>query len=432
MSTPITTKQQAAALPRKAPRMPMQNSSASPVTHPHNINASSKVTKRQALAEKSVPRKPHFANVQGRAGSRITNVEEPTVTNDAARGPAALSYNHLPGFGVGRPNDFRDFTKGPGVAYPHVHSSAPNTNANLQNPLTAAEARHTAQAIHQRLQTRRAEPENHRARRRSNPHPDTSLAMTEEQRRKQAEDQKDIVDAATVVQALDSLITYARNVVGVSREDCRYALQKYLVDYVAEASARNPEFAKEWAVGQVAMAKGQMAATTNRDAGKMMASGQQAGKVEGGSLHAVDYAANASKRMPDSAQEWQEMQAAEAMSQMATTVNRPATFTNTTATPTNKTTTSNNGNATLTNKNTTPFHKSAENLAARWRDMKKTEEGSLQAKVRTPKQHVEKLPSHTSQADKRAERRQQVEMEAARTPEFEPLNYESPPWEQWR
>ena len=152
MGTPITTKQQAAAVPRKPPRTPMQNSSASPVTNPHNINASSKVTKRQVLAEKSVPRKPHFADVQGGAGHRITNVEEPTVTNDAARGPPAFSHIHPPGVGVGRPNNFRDFTQGPGIAQPQAHSSTANTNTNLQIPLTTAEARHTAQAIHQRLQ----------------------------------------------------------------------------------------------------------------------------------------------------------------------------------------------------------------------------------------------------------------------------------------
>ncbi|KAK0289057.1 hypothetical protein LTR35_000432 [Friedmanniomyces endolithicus] len=403
MGTPITTKQQAAAVPRKPPRTPMQNSSASPVTNPHNINASSRVTKRQALAEKAVPRKSLLADAQGRAGSRITNVEEPTVTNDAASGPPAFSRIHPHGVGVGRPNDFRDFTHGPGIAQPQVHSSA--TITNVQNPLTAAEARHTPQAIHQRLQARNAGTNIDNARRISYSRPNTSLAMTEEQRRKQAEDQKDIVDAATVVQALDSLITYARNVVGVSREDCRLVLQEYLVDYVAKASPRNPEFAKEWEAGEVARAKSQMAAAMNRDAEKVMTSGQQAGKVEGGSLHAVDYAANASKRMPDSAQEWQKLQAAEAMSQMATTIDRP---------------------------NMTPVQKNTEHSATRGQEVKEIEEGSLQAKVRTPKQHAEKSPSHMSQADKRLERRQQVEMEAARTPEFEPLNYESPPWEQWR
>ncbi|KAK1072365.1 hypothetical protein LTR74_002678 [Friedmanniomyces endolithicus] len=423
MGTPITTKQQAAAVPRKPPRTPMQNSSASPVTNPHNINASSRVTKRQALAEKAVPRKSLLADAQGRAGSRITNVEEPTVTNDAASGPPAFSRIHPHGVGVGRPNDFRGFTHGPGIAQPQVHSSA--TITNVQNPLTAAEARHTPQAIHQRLQARNAGTNIDNARRISYPRPNTSLAMTEEQRRKQAEDQKDIVDAATVVQALDSLITYARNVVGVSREDCRLVLQEYLVDYVAKASARNPEFAKEWEAGEVARAKSQMAAAMNRDAEKVMTSGQQAGKVEGGSLHAVDYAANASKRMPDSAQEWQKLQAAEAMSQMATTIDRPATSVDRTAT-------SITGNSTLTNRNMTPVQKNTEHSATRGQEVKKIEEGSLQAKVRTPKQHAEKSPSHMSQADKRVERRQQVEMEAARTPEFEPLNYESPPWEQWR
>ncbi|KAK0345148.1 hypothetical protein LTR91_026260 [Friedmanniomyces endolithicus] len=421
MGTPITTKQQAAALPRKAPRTPMQNSSASPVTNPHNINASSKVTKRQVLAEKSVPRKPHFADVQGGAGHRITNVEEPTVTNDAARGPPAFSHIHPPGVGVGRPNNFRDFTQGPGIAQPQAHSSTANTNTNLQIPLTTAEARHTAQAIHQRLQARGLTPRTTV----SNAQLDTSLAMTEEQRRKQAEDQKDIVDAATVVQALDSLITYARNVVGVSREDCRYALQEHLKDYVAKASKRNPEFAKEWEAGQVARARSQMAAAMNMDSEKVVANGQQAGKVEGRSLQPVDYAAKASKRNPESAQEWQKMQAAEAMSQMATTIDRPATSVNRTAT-------SITGNSTLTNRNMTPVQKNAEDLATRWQEVKKTEEGTLQAKVRTPKQHVEKSPNHMSQADKRAERRQQVEMEAARTPEFEQLNYESPPWKQWR
>ncbi|KAK1059402.1 hypothetical protein LTR33_013156 [Friedmanniomyces endolithicus] len=425
MGTPITTKQQAAAVPRKPPRTPMQNSSASPVTNPHNIHASSKVTKRQALAEKSVPRKPHFAVVQGRAGSRITDVEQPTVTNNATRDPPTFSHIHPHGVGVGRPSTFRDSTNGHGVAHPQVHSSATNTNAKVQNPLTAAEARHTPQAIHQRLQARRAEPENDSARRGSNPQPNTSLVITEEQRRKQAEDQKDIVDAATVVQALDRLITYARNVVGVSREDCRYVLQEYLVDYVAKASARNPEFAKEWEAGQVAMAKGQMAATTNRDAGRIVVGGQQAGRVEEWSLQAVDPVANASKHKLDSAQEWQKLQAAETMSQMATTIKRPAKFIARTAA-------SINGNATLTNRNTTLVHKSAEGLAARSQEGKGSEERSLQPKVRTPKQHVEKSPSHMSQADKRAERRHHVEMEAARTPEFEQLNYESPPWKQWR
>ncbi|KAK0962728.1 hypothetical protein LTR91_019338 [Friedmanniomyces endolithicus] len=398
MGPPITTKQQAAALPRKAPRTPMHTSSASPVTNPHNINASSKVTKQQAMAEKAVPRKPHSANVQGRAGSRFSYVEEPTVTDDATRGPPTFSHMRPPGAGLGRPSTLRDFNHRPDVAHPQVHSSATNTNTNLQKPLTPAEARHTVQAIHQRLQARRDAPENDSARLRSNTQPDTSPVMNQEQRRKQAEDQKDIVDAAMVVQALDSLITYARNVVGVSREDCRYALQEHLADYVAKASKRNPEFAREWEAGEAARAKSQMAATMSRDAGRLVASEQQAGKVEERSAQTMEHVANTSKRNPRSAQEWRELQAAQAMSQMATTIDRPATSVNTTATSTNE-------SAARTHKNTTPVHNSAEGLPARWQEVKKSENTSPQTEVRTPKQHAENSPSHMSQADKRTERR---------------------------
>ncbi|TKA63828.1 hypothetical protein B0A55_10200 [Friedmanniomyces simplex] len=152
--------------------------------------------------------------------------------------------------------------------------------AATENPQGMAEARaHTARNIHRRLQTRTADPQTSSAHRSSNAQPDPSLMIAEEQRRKQMEDQKDIVTAGTVVQALDTLINHARNIKGVSRKDIEFALQQGVQEYVAKASKRNPEFARQWRGGQVAEAGDEMTATMKRNADEMAGRKQQVEKM---------------------------------------------------------------------------------------------------------------------------------------------------------
>ncbi|TKA80215.1 hypothetical protein B0A55_04164 [Friedmanniomyces simplex] len=471
MRTPITTKQQAAALQRKAPRPLLPHPSASPVSNPHRISANSKVTKEEALADKASPREPQLNDARSGAQILTKDRNEAAVTGSSRPAPSAISHSHPLGHGRNQSSTVGASTERSSIAtfdasssatitsglqprhryyydaketlriwemYWDAHFKPINRNARLQrrvdlhnkwrlengyggtdrtwagmeqrifklrargvtieemraraaasegghtatamdekevgtddaatqarsvhrklfgtntigapkrgadghprltfvdvdfgatdNPQRTAEARaHTARNIHRRLQTRTADPQTSSAHRSSNAQPDPSLMIAEEQRRKQMEDQKDIVTAGTVVQVLDTLINHARNIKGVSRKDIEFALQQGVQDYVAKASKRNPEFAREWREGQIAGAETEM---------------------------------------------------------------------------------------------TTTMKKNAEQMAERKQQVEKMAER---------RKHAEKMAKRRQQAEKMEERKQQAEAEAART--FEPIDHNDPPWKHWR
>ncbi|KAK5699974.1 hypothetical protein LTR97_006108 [Elasticomyces elasticus] len=116
--------------------------------------------------------------------------------------------------------------------------------------------------------------------RRSSAKPAAPPVSPEQLLRNRLEDQKDIATAATIIQALNSLVSHARDVLNVDPRVMKSALQLGLDDYNDKVKKRHQLSAQQLRTPEVAMAEAKMTAYVKKTAEDMAKIRREAEKKE--------------------------------------------------------------------------------------------------------------------------------------------------------